>query len=144
MIIREAVSADSPAVQRINSRSLAYDDYPADLAQRDFDHLLSSPFYKIFVLEEDGELLGYINACDYVTGYMPPLKSIMALAIDPDHQGKGWGAALLRRAEEWAKEDGAQGVRLVSGYNRTGAHAFYEHEGYWMRKEQKNYIKIFE
>lgn len=143
MQVREATGSDGAAIRRINARSLGYSDYPEDKAQHDFEYLLASSFYRIFVAEIDGKVVGYVNGSDYCTAYMPPMKNLMALAVLPECQGKGCGAALLAKAEEWAKEDGCQGVRLVSGYNRTGAHAFYESQGYTMRKEQKNYIKMF-
>lgn len=142
--IREAVSGDSPAIQKINGRSLGYEDYPADHAQADLDYLLASPFYMVFVAEmANGRVVGYANASDYRTGYMPPMKNLMAIAIDPDQQGQGIGAALLQKVEEWAAADGAWGLRLVSGYDRETAHAFYYRQGYTMRKEQKNFIKMF-
>ena len=142
--IREALSQDSSAIQKINVCSLDYGEYPSDHAQADLDYLLSTPFYKVSVVEtSDGEIVGYANASDYCTGYMPRMKNLLAIAIDPDHQGHGIGAALLQKVEEWAASDGAHGVRLVSGYNREAAHAFYQRQGYTMRKEQKNFIKFF-
>ena len=53
------------------------------------------------------------------------------------------GKALLRAVEDWAREDGCRGVRLMSGFERGAAHEFYEHNGYVHRKNQRNYEKDF-
>jgi Predicted acetyltransferase len=69
-----------------------------------------------------------------------------ALGYDFDLEStrrQGVGAKLLHAVEEWAKSTGAAGVRLVSGYSRTGAHRFYEALGYSNRKDQKNFVKYF-
>ena len=48
---------------------------------------------------------------------------------------------LLEAGEEWARADGACGVRLVTGQNRVDARKFYAANGYEVRKEQTNLIK---
>ena len=49
----------------------------------------------------------------------------------------------MRAAEDWAKSRGAKGVRLDSGIDRTGAHAFYRAIGYLHRKDHRNFVKFF-
>ena len=70
-------------------------------------------------------------------------ENCLGLAVDNDYKRKGIGSALLKRAEIWAKEKGAFGIRLCSGAERVNAHKFYESQGYEVTKLQKNKKKIF-
>jgi GNAT superfamily N-acetyltransferase len=67
----------------------------------------------------------------------------MAIAVDEAHRGNGIGRSLLTAAENWSRECGCIGIRLSSGFERVGAHEFYQRCGYINRKQQKNFIKIF-
>jgi len=69
------------------------------------------------------------------------MKKIMGIAVNKEYQHRGVGRALLRQVEQWARQTGAAGVRLVSGATRTGAHAFYHSCGYGEDKAQLNLKK---
>ena len=49
----------------------------------------------------------------------------------------------MKAAEDWARENGAVGVRLNSGGQRKEAHAFYRAVGYHSEKEQLRFLKMF-
>ncbi|MHB8963030.1 MAG: GNAT family N-acetyltransferase [Saccharofermentanales bacterium] len=68
----------------------------------------------------------------------------MALVVDKNYRNLGVGRQLMESAEQWARQTGSIGVRLVSGFSREEAHRFYIACGYHLRKEQKNFVKIFE
>lgn len=140
--IREAVLEDNEAITYINKVSLGY-DYPADKTKERLVCIFSKPENRLFVAVDDGKVVGYIHGANYDTCYMDSLKNVLALTVLPEYQGNGIGRMLLTRLEEWSREDGSLGVRLVSGMNRTEAHKFYAHCGYTLRKEQKNFIKRF-
>ena len=53
------------------------------------------------------------------------------------------GQALIEAAEDFARADGAGGIRLNSGEGRYGAHLFYEAAGYERVKSQVNFRKVF-
>jgi GNAT superfamily N-acetyltransferase len=91
----------------------------------------------------NGEVVGYIHGCDYDCVYSDSLKDILGIAVDPAYQGRGIGRLLLSALEDWARQDGCAGVRLVSGFERHGAHQFYMRCGYTHRKDQKNFVKLF-
>lgn len=55
---------------------------------------------------------------------------IQALAVKKEFQRGGIGTKLLRHTENYAKEIGISSIILCSGFKRTDAHAFYEHNGY--------------
>lgn len=80
---------------------------------------------------------------DYDLLNFGPLKNIMGIAVDPKYRRIGIGKALLETGEEWARDSGAEGVRLVSGEGRTEAHAFYRALGYDGNKMQLNLKKMF-
>jgi len=71
------------------------------------------------------------------------MKNIMGIAVSSEYKQKGIGRALLQQVENWARETGASGIRLVSGAIRTDAHAFYRRCGYSGNKEQINLKKLF-
>lgn len=91
-----------------------------------------------------GEVAGYIHGGGYECTYCAPLKNVLALAVDEKYRGLGVGRRLLEELEAWAKDKGCAGVRLVSGMDRLGAHAFYLRCGYIVRKEHKNFIRYFQ
>ncbi len=61
---------------------------------------------------------------------------ITALVVDERERGSGVGAALLRRAETWARERGLATIAVRSNVIRERAHAFYAREGYARVKAQ--------
>ncbi len=138
--VRTARTSDAAAIRRINLIALGY-DCPQAETRAQLTLLLGNAHNRLWVAEGAQGVLGYIHAADYDTVYGGCQKNILALAVDPAAQGRGIGRALLLAAEDWARQSGAIGVRLVSGFDRTGAHRFYEACGYRMRKEQKNYVK---
>ncbi|MDL2205655.1 GNAT family N-acetyltransferase [Eubacteriales bacterium OttesenSCG-928-N13] len=141
--IRPPQPKDADAIHRINLDSLGY-DYPLDATKVRLMSILNRPNHHMLIAELDGQALGYIHATDYDTSYQDSLKNILALAVLPSAQGQGVGRALITAIEEWARQDDSTGVRLVSGFDREGAHAFYQACGYSLRKQQKNFIKYFD
>lgn len=142
-IIRNAILSDAAALCRLNREEMGY-DYPPEHAVRRLETLLTSPNDRIFVAERDGEAVGYVHAQHYELLYAHPMKNIMGIAVASACRRMGIGAALLRKAEEWAAQDGCAGVRLVSGASRTAAHEFYRRCGYGGGREQLNFKKMLE
>ena len=142
-MIRPATLDDADAIWRLNVESLGY-DFPLDDTIKRLESIFSRPANRILVCEPGGEVVGYIHIADYDCSYVGPLKDVLALAVLPEAQGQGVGRKLLEAAEAMARADGCAGIRLNSGFGRDGAHRFYEACGYHNRKDQKNFIKIFE
>ena len=142
-VVRLAQLRDAQDIRRINRDALGY-DYPQQETIARLKMILNSPYNCIWVMDTPSGVVGYIHASDYDTTYGPSQKNIMALAVDPSAQGMGYGRMLIQAAEAWAKQSGAQGMRLISGHDRVGAHAFYRACGYTMRKEQKNFVKALD
>ncbi len=142
MMIREAVRSDAQSIWRLNCDGMGY-SYPLDSTKENLESLLQSTADKIFVAVMDNQVVGYVHANDYQLLYAPHMKNIMGIAVNRDYQHRGIGSALLRQVEQWARQTGAAGVRLVSGATRTGAHAFYHQCGYSGDKAQLNLKKMF-
>lgn len=141
MNIRIARPEDSIAIAEITAEGLGYDCVPEIIAQN--IAALDSSHARLFVAEEDGEVVGFVEPQVYEAVYFLPLVNILGLAVRESHRGMGIGKALMEAAENWAKEIGATGVRLNSGADRTNAHAFYRNIGYEAKKQQIRFLKKF-
>ncbi|KJK42562.1 hypothetical protein UK23_36595 [Lentzea aerocolonigenes] len=138
--VRPAELSDAPSICDINRAALGY-DFPVDSTTAQVSRILKAPNIALLVAVDGADVLGYIQLSDYENTYYPPLKNLITLAIAPQHQRRGVGKLLLQAGEEWARADGACGVRLVTGHNRVDARKFYAANGYELRKEQTNLIK---
>ena len=126
MPIRQAVSADLPAVSDLVERAFALyverigrrpapmdDDYGAHIRRGD-----------VFVAGE-GAIDGLV-----VCVTEPGGLHVLCLAIDPGHQGAGLGRALMGHAEAVARERGLPEVRVYTNAAMTESLAFYPRLGY--------------
>ncbi|MFL5523762.1 MAG: GNAT family N-acetyltransferase [Gemmatimonadaceae bacterium] len=59
-----------------------------------------------------------------------PVAWLTAVVVDEAMRGKGVGSAIVKRAEEWAIQQGARKVSLTSALRRKEAHQFYLAGGY--------------
>ena len=79
---------------------------------------------RAWVAEEDGGIVGFAMA-DAATA------SVFALFVRPTHEGRGWGRALLREAEEWLFAGGCERIWLRTDRDPTvRANGFYVHVGW--------------
>ena len=138
--VRRATLADTRAIWEVNSLSLGY-SYPEERTRARLEAVLERAEHAVFVFGDPA--VGYVHVEAYDCTYADPLANILALAVLPAAQGKGAGRALMEAAENWAKSRGIAGVRLDSGMDRTGAHAFYQTIGYRLRKDHRNFVKSF-
>lgn len=87
----------------------------------------------LLVLEQDNNLLAVIAFGCYEQLRLPGCCChIDALIVHHDHRKKGLGKKLVALAEQYAIEQGAHTVELISANHRkaTGTHAFYDALGY--------------
>ena len=140
IVIRECEPRDIEALCRLNREEMGY-DYPEELMYVRLLELLRRPSDRILVAESADGVCGYIHAVDYDLLYHAHLKNIMGIAVDSRYRRQGIGRRLLEAVEQWARDTGAEGIRLNSGSQRQGAHAFYESCGYERKKTQVNFFK---
>jgi ribosomal protein S18 acetylase RimI-like enzyme len=132
--VREATAKDWPAVAALladlgRPEALGTED-EEDLRQVFLRYLRREDAVAL-VAEDGGRVVGF---CDLEfrirLNFAEPQGWIPDLVVAEDARSRGAGAALLRRAEEIARERGAWGMSLESATWRERAHAFYEREGW--------------
>lgn len=143
MEVREYTAADFERIHYLNKTAFGY-YYELEKTEKRLPQVLDRKTDKIYVACINDLVVGYIHGSDYECTYSDSLKNIMAIAVDEKYRGLGIGKALLSAIEDWAAACNCIGVRLVSGFDREGAHQFYLRCGYTIRKQQKNFIKLFE
>jgi GNAT superfamily N-acetyltransferase len=128
VILHEATFADVPALVPL----MAELGYPTDSATlgASLAAILGHPDYRTVVAAEGDRLVGLVGMRRGLRYEAGGFVQLAALVVDPAHQGRGVGRALVRAVEDWARELGAEMVTLSSGHHRTSAHRFYERQGY--------------
>jgi GNAT superfamily N-acetyltransferase len=80
---------------------------------------------------DDGVVTGFcsmnIKNCLLYAG---TLTYVDVLIVKEGYRGSGVGAALLEHASSIGRERGCSGIWLDSGFQRTGAHEFYNTQGF--------------
>lgn len=95
----------------------------------------------LLVAESDGASLGFMyleTLRDYFVGEEHGHVGI--LAVTETAEGKGAGGALMRAAEDWARERGYRKLTLNVFDGNARARAIYDHFGY--RPETVRYVKL--
>jgi ribosomal protein S18 acetylase RimI-like enzyme len=117
-------------VNRIGRRPAPMDDdYAAKVDDRQLD-----------VITEDGELVGLIVliACD-------DHLLVENVAVDPRHQGRGAGRALMAHADRTAADLGLTEIRLYTHEAMTENLVLYPHLGYREieRRSEHGFKRVF-
>jgi len=114
---------------------LGYPNAIEDLESR-FSEIQNHPNYVLFVAKSSsGKAVGYVQVNrELHTLVAAPRAEIAALVVDQFERSKGIGAALLKRAEEWARENQLPLIRIRSNVKRSDAHRFYQKNGYEIGK----------
>ena len=81
-------------------------------------------------------VVGWTHVVERFTLEDEPFVEIAGLIVDETVRSAGVGAALLRVAESWAREQGHARMRVRSNVIRQRAHEFYKREGYAEKKRQ--------
>lgn len=102
-----------------------------------------APGAALLVAEEDGAALGFVSLevlRDFFDGAEHGHVSVLAVARDAE--GRGVGGALMRAAEDWARERGYGKLTLNVFEGNARARAVYAHLAY--RPETMRYIKFLD
>lgn len=155
--IRQAAASDIPAMNELFRKDLGYEECTLEIVEKQFAGLDKSREV-VFVAEaectdsHDGSydsssdtrpspIAGVIHVEKYNVLYFPTMANILGIAVAADFRRQGIGSALLKNAEEWARENGVSSMRLNSGESRKQAHEFYRAQGYTDDKKQLRFIK---
>lgn len=134
LLIREAVKEDLPGMFALYVQP-GYDDgasLPIEDARRILEKAASYPFYKFFVAEHQGVVVGTyaILVMENIGHCGAPSAVVESVAVDPSQQGRGIGQRMMDHAMSIARERGCYKLALSSSVKRVRAHAFYEKLGY--------------
>lgn len=95
---------------------------------------------RVWVIEADGKVAGVV-----VNEVHDDHLLLDTIAVAPGAQGCGYGALLLARAEDDARELGLSEVRLLTNQAMTENQSFYPRHGYieTARGQQDGYDRVF-
>lgn len=138
MIIERASISDAKAIYGLTNE-LEEKRLPWDGFCRTYEALLRSPCDSVFVLREE-EIRGYAHVRIVPQlHHAAPIAEVQELVIGDRWRGQGLGAELLIYALAFCKERGVLQAELTSNFTRSGAHRFYEREGF--HKTSYKYVK---
>ena len=126
IIFREATAADMPGISTVRLSVKENAAVPESLARRGItNESVAASFAgasKGWVAEQDGEIIAF-SIADRRS------RSIFALFVMPGHEGRGLGTRLLKCAEEWLWDDGAERLWLTTDPESRAA-GYYERRGW--------------
>jgi GNAT superfamily N-acetyltransferase len=131
MKIRKATINDVPELAALMEQ-LGYPTTVESMTVR-FNNIESNPSYHTLVAEMDGKVVGMIGLCTGIFYEKDGLYArIVAFVVDYNYRNKGIGKLLLKEAERWARNQGANSIGLNSGNRpeRKDAHEFYKRVGF--------------
>lgn len=123
MIVGELVHGEGEAavaLWRACGLTRPWNDPHADLKLA-----LATPTATILAGRVDGTLVATV-----MTGFDGHRGWVYYLAVSPDHQRAGHGAAMMRAAESWLRERGVPKLNLMVRGDNLAATGFYEAIGY--------------
>jgi len=128
LIVRDAHSDDTPGLARLITAL----GYPSRADQiQDRLALMQPGTYRTLIAQEGDITAGFIGLLTLsVYEHDAPIGWILALCVAEDRRRRGIGRALLDAADEHYRAQGVVDVRLHSGFQRDGAHEFYDKMGF--------------
>lgn len=133
MTIRIATAHDKDKILKLFdefSCLLKAKDVPSEKGSSIFDEIVSRNDMKIFIAEEDEQVLGL------TTLYLLPnirhgwhRGHIEDFFVTANNRGKGVGTQLFNGVKEYCSNNGVKVIKLDSGNELTNAHKFYEKNG---------------
>ncbi|GAB6168054.1 GNAT family N-acetyltransferase [Clostridium carnis] len=139
--IRECELEDYREICKLN-KDFGY-AYKEEIVLKRVKNILTNKRDIILVAQLNDDVIGYLHGSSYEALYSDLLVNILGFVVDEKFRSLGVGNELIKELEKWAKDNSFSGVRLISSYDSLEAHKFYEKHGYINRKNQKNYIKVF-
>lgn len=134
MKIRTALKDDIPEMAELLHELFAIEvDFTADFAVQSegLRLLVERSSAEIFVAEVDGKVVGMSSVQIHIsTAKGREVGVVEDVVIDVDYRGRGIGAALLRRLEEWAVERGLARLQLLADRDNHPALGFYRRQGW--------------
>jgi len=138
-VVRPITADDAEAAAEL-SGELGYPIAPAAMRAR-IDALAASSDHGVFVASLEGIVVGWIHVAAVLHVQSDPRAEIGGLVVSTAVRGRRIGAALVARAEAWAREHGFDSILVRSQVMREDAHRFYLREGYTRTKTSAVFAK---
>ena len=122
---REDVEALTPLLDQLG--------YPLPRAEVEqaLAQLLGDPAHQVLVAEEDGRVVGYVNAnFRPQLHHLAPVGTIDELVVDEAWRGRRIGEQLVEAVLEEARRRGADTVEVMTHERRERARDFYRRCGF--------------
>lgn len=123
LTVRPAEASEQAAVTRLWEKAgltTSYND-PAS----DFNFAISRPASDILVGIVSGEIVATV-----MVGHDGHRGWLYYVAVEPNTQKSGFGAAIVAAGEDWLRARGVPKVMLLIRETNTKVARFYEHNGY--------------
>lgn len=115
-----------PSIRRILTK-IGWAEQYTSAAEQNMQDLSGKEDYGVYVAATAEIAAGFLYVQYYAWNQ---LCQIHGLAVDPDFQRQGIAAALVCRAEEFARSKQARGVYVDTPTTNMGGRKFYEAVGY--------------
>ena len=139
--IRRAGANDIPLLTSL-SEELGYPTSEADIKKR-LSELSSDPKNGIFVAEYEF-IVGWIHISITQSLQSKSFAEIRGLVVSESHRNVGIGTQLVLAAENWAKDQNHNKIRVRTNVVRKQTITFYKKLGYKTSKTQKVFDKSFQ
>lgn len=143
MDIRQATIKDLESIQKLNLKLFEFekqfgDSYSLEWSFSEtgtnyFKRVISKSNGICFVVEEKGEIVGYLAAVSYNNSARVGklVAELDNMYVDENFRGKKVGSQLVKEFEKWAKDISAQILRVGAIAQNTNAIEFYKSQGFF-------------
>jgi len=133
-VIRQALITDLPGILALSAQP-GMDDGEVlglDAATAVFHTMARYPFYRMYVAEHDGAVVGtYALLVMENLSHMGALSAVVEqVLVGPGVQGMGIGTAMMHHAMDEARAAKCYKLTLSSNIKRIDAHKFYDGLGF--------------
>jgi GNAT superfamily N-acetyltransferase len=134
MHIRQACLNDAEALAALSTQL----GYPTDTQamHHRLDVAVNSSEHAVYVCCDDTALHAWIHVMRTFHLESGFGAEIAGLIVSEQYRGRRLGSRLVRQAEDWAKSQGFDRLRVRSRTERAEAHAFYRNLGFEQEKQQ--------
>ncbi len=122
-MIRPARISDLDSLWALEQRCFSSDR----ISRRQWRYLLSRARADTLVVDDDGELVGHVLL---LYNRATSVARLYSIAVDKSERGKGLGTALVRSAEQAAREQGRAYMRLEVRRDNAASLGLFEGMGY--------------
>ena len=148
MKIREAVKDDSAQLKNLFledqkytrrfDEELVVNKQTKEEMEREVNRIFKEPKHKIFVAEEEEEVVGFI-----IPRFSPGITRsgwITNIFVSKSFRGRGIGSRLMKKGIDWLKKRGAKKVELTTYGVNQKALSFYRKFNF--KKQPTNFVRL--